>query len=93
MEFIASIDADTTGIPGAVDFDGDFLLPGLAESHTDNSERHLMPRPQVRWPGMPALFAHDATMAAACGPRFGMSIVMGAPNVVRTVWRAGHRIN
>jgi alpha-D-ribose 1-methylphosphonate 5-triphosphate diphosphatase len=47
------------------DLDGDFLVPGLVELHTDNFERHLMPRPKVRWPELPALVGHDAEIAAA----------------------------
>ena len=47
------------------DLEGDFLVPGLVELHTDNFERHLMPRPKVRWPAMPALVGHDAEIAAA----------------------------
>jgi alpha-D-ribose 1-methylphosphonate 5-triphosphate diphosphatase len=34
--------------------------------HTDNFERHLMPRPAVRWDDAPALLAHDAEIAS-CG--------------------------
>lgn len=48
-----------------VDLEGDLLLPGLIELHTDNFERHMMPRPKVRWPELPALFGHDAEIAAA----------------------------
>ena len=48
-----------------LDMEGDFLLPGLVEIHTDNFERHLMPRPKVQWAEMPALLAHDAEVAAA----------------------------
>jgi len=47
------------------DLEGDYLMPGLIELHTDNFERHLMPRPKVRWPELPALFGHDAEVAAA----------------------------
>ena len=47
------------------DLDGDFLVPGLVELHTDNFEKHLMPRPKVRWPELPALVGHDAEIAAA----------------------------
>ncbi len=50
---------------GAIDLEGDYLLPGLIELHTDNFERHLMPRPKVRWPELPALLQHDAEIAAA----------------------------
>ena len=46
--------------------DGDFLLPGLVEPHTDNVERHLLPRPSARWPNaLAALLAHDAEIAAS----------------------------
>ena len=31
---------------GAMDFDGDYLAPGLVELHTDNLERHITPAPQ-----------------------------------------------
>lgn len=62
---IAAIDAPRTAVPEAIDLEGDLLLPGLVELHTDNFERHLMPRPKVRWPELPALFSHDAEIAAA----------------------------
>jgi alpha-D-ribose 1-methylphosphonate 5-triphosphate diphosphatase len=62
---ISAIDSGNTSLPAAVDLDGDFLIPGLVELHTDNFERHLMPRPKVRWPEMPALLAHDSEVAAA----------------------------
>ena len=51
--------------PGAEDCDGDLLAPGLVELHTDNLERHLEPRPGVRWPEAPAILAHDAELAGA----------------------------
>lgn len=52
--------------PEAEDFDGDFLVPGLIEIHTDNIEKHFMPRSGVRWPtGLAAIMAHDAHMTAA----------------------------
>jgi alpha-D-ribose 1-methylphosphonate 5-triphosphate diphosphatase len=58
---VASGDSQAAG----VDLEGDFVLPGFVELHTDNYERHLMPRPKVRWPELPALLAHDAECAAA----------------------------
>jgi alpha-D-ribose 1-methylphosphonate 5-triphosphate diphosphatase len=62
---IASVHAGATGVAGSIDLEGDFLIPGLVELHTDNFERHLMPRPMVRWPELPALLSHDAEIAAA----------------------------
>lgn len=49
---------------GAIDCAGDFVLPGLVELHTDNVERHIEPRPDVDWPHLPALIAHDAELAS-----------------------------
>ncbi|MEM6594236.1 MAG: alpha-D-ribose 1-methylphosphonate 5-triphosphate diphosphatase [Pseudomonadota bacterium] len=53
------------GVPiGAIDCSGDLVLPGLVELHTDNVERHIEPRPEVDWPHLPALLAHDAELAS-----------------------------
>ena len=49
---------------GASDCGGDLVLPGLVELHTDNVERHIEPRPEVDWPHLPALLAHDAELAS-----------------------------
>ncbi|MEM1301274.1 MAG: alpha-D-ribose 1-methylphosphonate 5-triphosphate diphosphatase, partial [Pseudomonadota bacterium] len=49
---------------GAVDCKKDLVLPGLVELHTDNVERHIEPRPEVDWPHLPALMAHDAELAS-----------------------------
>ena len=46
------------------DLDGDLLLPGLIELHTDNLERHIEPRPKVDWPHAAAIIAHDAELAS-----------------------------
>lgn len=45
--------------------DGDYLLPGLVELHTDNFEQRLSPRPKVRWPMDVAAVYHDRDLAAA----------------------------
>lgn len=50
---------------GAIDCQGDLVMPGLIELHTDNIERHLQPRPKVGWPHLPAILAHDAELASA----------------------------
>ena len=63
---IQSVDAGTSSLPGGIDLEGDYLWPGMVEVHTDNFERHLMPRPAVRWDDAPALLAHDAEVAS-CG--------------------------
>lgn len=49
----------------ALDLDGDYLLPGLVDIHTDHFERHLYPRAHVRWECVRALLAHDAQIIGA----------------------------
>lgn len=49
---------------GALDCGGDYVIPGLVELHTDNLERHMEPRPEVDWPHLAALVAHDAELAS-----------------------------
>jgi alpha-D-ribose 1-methylphosphonate 5-triphosphate diphosphatase len=47
------------------DLEGDYLLPGLVELHTDHMEGHYAPRPGVRWNPLAAVQAHDAQVAAS----------------------------
>ncbi len=61
---IARIDSGTTVPTGAIDCEGDLVMPGLIELHTDNLERHIQPRPGVHWPHDAAILAHDAELAA-----------------------------
>ena len=55
--------------PGTVDQgqngNGDYLMPGLIELHTDNLERGMSPRPKVRWPLDVAAVHHDRDLAGA----------------------------
>jgi alpha-D-ribose 1-methylphosphonate 5-triphosphate diphosphatase len=62
---IAEIDGSPCRTANAIDLDGDHLLPGLVELHTDNMEKHFAPRPGVQWPSLPAVMAHDTQIAAA----------------------------
>jgi alpha-D-ribose 1-methylphosphonate 5-triphosphate diphosphatase len=62
---IADIQPGVTAVPGAIDFEGDYLLPGAVDLHTDNLERQVQPRAGTRWPSRSALLAHDAQCAAA----------------------------
>lgn len=62
---LGEVHSGGTAMPQAMDMEGDYLLPGLIEIHTDNFERHLIPRPKVHWVELPALLAHDAEIAAS----------------------------
>ena len=55
------------------DLDGDILMPGIVELHTDQIEGHFQPRPKRFWDPIPAVIAHDAQMAAS-----GMTTVLDA---------------
>lgn len=62
---IADIQPGLAHHPGAQDFGGDLLIPGVVDVHTDNLERQVQPRVNARWPSRSAFFSHDAQCAAA----------------------------
>lgn len=63
---IKAVDDSLSRSAAAVDLQGDFLLPGLIEMHTDNLEKNIQPRPGVIWPSLlSAVMAHDAQIAGA----------------------------
>jgi alpha-D-ribose 1-methylphosphonate 5-triphosphate diphosphatase len=62
---ISAVEEGRSQLPQAVDLQGDYLLPGLVELHTDNLEKHLSPRPGVDWPSASAVLSHDAQIVAA----------------------------
>lgn len=59
---IAEIDGP---FAGGLDLEGDYLLPGFVELHTDHLENHYAPRPGVRWSPAASVMAHDAQVAAS----------------------------
>jgi alpha-D-ribose 1-methylphosphonate 5-triphosphate diphosphatase len=62
---IAQIDPVPSHAPGAIDLEGDLLIPGIIDLHTDNLERQVQPRINARWPSRSAMIAHDAQCAGA----------------------------
>ena len=60
---IAAIDEGSS--QAGEDLDGDYLIPGLIDLHTDHLERHVAPRPGVMWNNVSAALAHDAQVATA----------------------------
>ena len=60
---ITAIDAGAAAT--GEDFEGDYLIPGLVELHTDHLENHYRPRPGVFWDAMAALHAHDTQIAGS----------------------------
>jgi len=74
---IHSVERNSTAVPGAEDWEGDWLMPGLVELHTDNLEKHLVPRPGVLWNATSATVTHDAQCAATGITTVLDSIVIG----------------
>ncbi len=62
---ITEVQPGPSQAPGAMDCEGDFLMPGVVDVHTDNLERQVQPRSNARWPSRSAMIAHDAQCAAA----------------------------
>jgi alpha-D-ribose 1-methylphosphonate 5-triphosphate diphosphatase len=60
-------------LPAARDLEGDHLIPGIVDLHTDNLERQVQPRSNARWPSRSALLAHDQQCVAA-----GLTTVLDA---------------
>ncbi len=62
---IAEIQPGASTAPAAIDMEGDYVIPGVIDLHTDNLERQVQPRSNARWPSRSAMVAHDAQCAAA----------------------------
>lgn len=76
------------GMPagGAEDCEGDFLVPGIVDLHTDHVEAHVFPRPSVQWDFLRALMAHDAQVIGA-----GVTTVFDSLSVGATIRRPERR--
>lgn len=58
------------------DIDGETIIPGLVELHTDHVEAHYTPRPKVTWNPYAAIAAHDVQIAGS-----GITTVLDALRV------------
>lgn len=77
--------AESGAVPaGAIDCQGELLLPGLVDLHTDHCERHAVPRPGVHWEPLQAAIAHDAQIAAAGITTVFDSLVVGLRDADQT---------
>jgi alpha-D-ribose 1-methylphosphonate 5-triphosphate diphosphatase len=54
---IAAIDRGVSEM--GEDLEGDVLMPGVIDLHTDNLEKHFFPRPNIDWDPMSAAVTHD----------------------------------
>ena len=63
------------------DADGDIVMPGLVELHTDHLEAHYVPRPKVYWDPIAAVVSYDGQLATC-----GITTVLDSLRV----WREEH---
>src|SRR3981189_964516 len=50
---------------GSEDGNGDLIMPGLIELHTDHLEAHYVPRPKVFWDPIAAVVSYDGQLATS----------------------------
>lgn len=62
---ISAVEQGRSVAAGALDWTDEVLVPGLIDIHTDNLEKHYMPRPGAQWDRLGAAIAHDGQMATA----------------------------
>ena len=59
---ITSVGGPVCGLE--VDCNGDYLMPGIIDLHTDNLEKHYFPRPEIDWHPVSASIVHDGLCTA-----------------------------
>ncbi len=80
---ISDIDLSGSQLPHAVDCQGDYLMPGMIELHTDNMEKYFIPRPGVQWPKLSAIMTHDLQMCSS-----GITTVFDAVSVGYDIYKS-----
>ena len=84
-ETILNIDKGNLNNSNAIDFEGDYLLPGLIELHTDNLEKHFIPRPNAIWPNkIAAAIANDNEIVSSGITTVFDAILVGNYTKIRT---------
>ena len=58
-------DAEAPASTPGPELEGDYILPGLVDLHTDHIEKHLHPRVTAPWDPLSAALAYDAQVIAA----------------------------
>lgn len=83
---IKAIDQGSSSQASAIDWEGDYLLPGLIELHTDNMEKYFSPRPGVVWPKVSAIMTHDTQMISS-----GVTTVFDAVSVGYDIYKSSRK--
>lgn len=72
------VEGAAPGSGAAEDLDGDYLIPGIVDIHTDHVEKHLVPRAHAPWDPLTAVMAHDAQIIASGTTTVFDSLSVGA---------------
>lgn len=80
---IQQVDFSNSQLPQAINWQQDYLMPGLIELHTDNMEKYFTPRPGVVWPEVSAIMAHDSQMVSS-----GITTVFDAVSVGYDIYKS-----
>ncbi|MBV6657600.1 MAG: alpha-D-ribose 1-methylphosphonate 5-triphosphate diphosphatase [Devosiaceae bacterium] len=76
---ISAVGFDASSAAAAtIDCEGDYLIPGVVDLHTDHVETHVHPRSTVQWKFLPALMAHDAVVISGGTTTVFDSLCVGA---------------
>ncbi|MBE90115.1 MAG: phosphonate metabolism protein PhnM [Rhodospirillaceae bacterium] len=75
---IGSVERGQSQVSGAEDLNGNYLIPGLVDLHTDALEKQMMPRPNVSWNPIAATIAHDALTTTSAITTVFESLAAGA---------------
>lgn len=62
---IVDVASGHSRVSEVINLEGDLLIPGLVELHTDALETHMQPRPGADWPATAAIVSHDNQLAAS----------------------------
>jgi alpha-D-ribose 1-methylphosphonate 5-triphosphate diphosphatase len=62
---ITAVDSGSLLSATTFDADGDYLIPGLIDLHTDELERFIEPRNGVLWDALAAVVSHDAVVVTS----------------------------
>lgn len=68
------------------DFEGDVLMPGVVDLHTDSLEKHYFPRPNIDWRPVSAAVTHDGCCASVGVTTIYNSLTLGSftPSAARS---------
>lgn len=62
------------------DFEGDVLMPGVVDLHTDSLEKHYFPRPNIDWNPVSAAVTHDGCCLSVGVTTILNSLTLGSFN-------------